>query len=933
MIKIKGACEHNLKNIDVNIPRNSISVVTGLSGSGKSSLAFDTVYAEGQRRYVESLSHYARQFLGIMKKPDVENIEGLSPAIVIEQRGFAHNPRSTVGTITEIYDYLRLLYARVGDVFCPYCDIKIQSRYKQDILKDIKKFPENIRLILLAPIISSKKGEHKKIIEKIQKGGFTKIKIDNEYYDIEEIPELDRHKKHTIQIVVDRIKNTAQNKERLSSSVELALNMGHRTVIVEEYSTQKEHLFSEHFACPECGFSLPEINPRFFSFNSPFGACPKCEGIGFTKSVEPSLIIDDEVEISRNPFIPFRNKKSEGYYNSIISSIIDEYNIPPDTKFKDLSTYHKNIFLYGTDRKINLKIKTKKARFNYETYKKVEGFISRLERVYNDTDSEGSRKKIEKFMNMDLCPSCNGARLSRAALAVRVGGINIAEFSAFSIKNALKFVHKLNLSKEKAFIAKQVFREVKNRLLFLQNVGLSYLNLDRLAYTLSGGEYQRIRLATQLGTGLTGVLYVLDEPSIGLHQKDNKKLLDTLEGLRNLGNTVLVVEHDEETIRKADYVVDMGPGAGIHGGEVVFSGNVKKLLKDKKSITAKYLRREKRVFTQKSERLESNNFIKLKGCRGHNLKNIDINIPEGRFVVVAGVSGSGKSTLINDTLYEALMKKIYKGAHFSLSHKSLEIPPDLKKVVMIDQMPIGKTPRSNPATYTGLFTHIRKIMTMTDEAKMRGYKIGRFSFNVKGGRCEICEGQGIKKIEMQFLPDVYIECEECKGARYNEETLEIKYRGKNIAQILDMTVEEALYFFENHNALKRKLKTLNDVGLSYMHLGQPATTLSGGEAQRVKLSTELSRVSSGDTLYILDEPTTGLHFDDVSKLLVVLDRLTARGNTVVVIEHNLDVIKFADYIIDLGPDGGEGGGELLYQGGLKGLKKCKKSYTSQALYK
>jgi len=756
MIKVTGACEHNLKNVNVEIPRNSLTVITGLSGSGKSSLAFDTIYAEGQRRYVESLSHYARQFLGIMKKPDVERIDGLSPAIVIEQRGYSHNPRSTVGTITEIYDYFRLFYARVGQVFCPHCDIKIKSRYKQDILKDIASLPEDKRLIIMAPVIRGKKGEHKKLFENLEKSGFLRVKINGEVYSIDEIPELDKQKKHTINVVVDRIKNTAENRDRISSSVELALKMGEGIVIIEDFETGEEILFSEHFACPECGFSLPELTPRFFSFNSPFGACPKCEGIGFTKSVEPSMIIDKDVPIGKNPFIPFKSKTSEGYYNAILNAIIKAYDIDENKKFDELSDYHKKILLYGTDKKVRFQVTAKSSKYEIDSNRKLEGFVSRLERLYNDTDSEESRKKIEKYMIMNKCEECGGARLSKEALAVRIGGKNIAQVVSLSIENTRKFITELKLTKTEMLIGKQIFREIDSRLRFLENVGLSYLTLDRLAYTLSGGEYQRIRLATQLGTGLVGVLYVLDEPSIGLHQRDNSKLLDTLDGLRDIGNTVLVVEHDEETIRKADYVIDMGPGAGIHGGEVVFSGDVKKLLKSKESITAKYLRGEKKVFTSKTERITTNEFIELINCNGNNLKNINVKIPVGKFTVITGVSGSGKSTLINDTLYPALMKKLHNSFTFALPHDELKIPQSLRKAVMIDQMPIGKTPRSNPATYTGLFTHIRELMSMTKEAKVRGYKQGRFSFNVKGGRCEICEGQGIKKIEMQFFPDVYI---------------------------------------------------------------------------------------------------------------------------------------------------------------------------------
>ncbi|MCK9224533.1 MAG: excinuclease ABC subunit UvrA [Candidatus Muirbacterium halophilum] len=932
MLSVKGAREHNLKNINVDIPRNQLTVITGLSGSGKSSLAFDTIYGEGQRRYVESLSNYARQFLGIMKKPDVDQIEGLSPAIVIEQRGYSHNPRSTVGTITEIYDYFRLFFARIGKVFCPDCDIVIESQHKQDILRQIKNMPDDKKLIVMAPLVRGKKGGHKKLFENAVKEGVLRVKVNGEIYRIDDVPELDKNKKHSIYAVVDRVKNLKDNAERLSDSVELALKMGDGLIIIEDHDSGVETLFSEHFSCSECGYSIGELSPRFFSFNSPYGACPDCEGIGFRKVLELSLMIDKDISIGKNPFLPFKSKSSQGYYNGLLNSVIKAYKVDPEKKFFELSSYEQNIFLNGTDKKIEIEINS--SKFKKDVWKRfgiVEGFAKRLERLYNDTDSDESRKKLEKFMTLQKCNSCNGARLNKSALSVRVNGLNISEIASKSIIDAKNFIDNIKLSENETIISSQIFREIKSRLFFLNNVGLGYLTLDRLAYTLSGGEYQRIRLATQLGTGLVGVLYVLDEPSIGLHQKDNQKLLSTLFGLRDMGNTVLVVEHDEDTIRKADYVVDMGPGAGKHGGEVVFSGNVKNLLKCKTSITAKYLNGIKTVDIDKGERSKEKEFIELKGASGNNLKNINIKIPTGKFTVVTGVSGSGKSTLINDTLYPILMKKFHGSFVFPLEYKEMKLPLGIKKVIMIDQMPIGRTPRSNPATYTGLFTEIRDIMTKTKEAKKRGYKAGRFSFNVKGGRCEVCEGQGIKKIEMQFLPDVYVECEECKGARYNEETLQIKYKGKNIADILNMTIEEALEFFEFHTGISRKLATLNDVGLSYMHLGQPATTLSGGEAQRVKLATELSRVSSGDTIYMLDEPTTGLHFDDVNKLLSVLDRLVARKNTVIVIEHNIDVIKFADYIIDLGLDGGEGGGNLLYQGSLKGIKKVKNSYTSEFL--
>ncbi len=928
-IVVKGAREHNLKDIDVQIPRDSLTVITGLSGSGKSSLAFDTIYAEGQRRYVESLSHYARQFLGLMQKPDIDQIDGLSPSIVIEQRGFSHNPRSTVGTITEIYDYLRLFFARVGKVYCPHCDIRIESQHKQAILRQVKDTLKDKRVIILAPLIREKKGEYKKLFEKIKKEGYLRVKVDGDYYLSEEYPELDKKKKHSIYAVVDRIKNTNDNAERLSDSVELALKMGEGLVIIEDHDTKEEILFSEHFSCSKCGYSLAEISPRFFSFNSPFGACPECEGIGFRKELDLELMVDPQITIGQNPFLPFKSKTSAGYYSGIINSIIKAYNIDPNKKFYELTEKEQNYFLYGSDRKIDIEITSSKYKEVWKRKAKAEGFATRIERLHRETDSDDSRKKLEKYMRMQLCETCGGTRLNEKARAVRINDKNIPQIAALSVEESIKFVKTVKLTTNEKLIAKQIFREISSRLLFLQNVGLGYLTLDRLAYTLSGGEYQRIRLATQLGTGLVGVLYVLDEPTIGLHQKDNQKLLKTLTGLRDLGNTVLVVEHDEDTIRQADHVIDMGPGAGIHGGEVVFSGNVKQLLKSKESLTAKYLNGKKKVHADKGDRIKKPDYIELKGCIGHNLKNIDVEIPTGNFTVITGVSGSGKSTLVNDTLYPMLKKHLLGSNVRPLRNKGIKIPDSIKKVVMIDQMPIGKTPRSNPATYTGLFTHIRQLLAKVKDAKVRGYKIGRFSFNVKGGRCEACEGQGIKKIEMQFLPDVYIECEECHGTRYNKETLEIKYKGKNIAQILDMTIEEALEFFDAHNALKRKLQTLNDVGLSYMHLGQAATTLSGGEAQRVKLSTELSRVSSGDTIYILDEPTTGLHFDDVSKLIGVLDRLVSRGNTVVVIEHNLDVIRFADHIIDLGPDGGEGGGEVLYQGNLEGIRKSKRSYTKE----
>jgi len=919
-IFVKGAREHNLKNIDVKIPRNKLVVVTGLSGSGKSSLAFDTIYAEGQRRYVESLSSYARQFLEQLQKPNVEYIEGLSPAISIEQRSAGSNPRSTVGTATEIYDYLRLLFARIGETHCYKCGKQISKQDAQQIVERILKSKQGRSVTILAPIIKGKKGEHKDIFDEIRKEGFIRARVDGEISELDQDIKLNKNEKHSIEAVVDRITVKDEAKKRLTDSVETALKVGGGSLIVSEGSTKDDILFSELYACLECGISYEELAPRMFSFNSPYGACPACSGLGNKMEIDPDLVVPDKAKPLIEGVLAWK-KGGRGiilYYRRLLRSVAEDYGFDAHTPFKDLKKEFKDIVLYGDQ-----------ARGGY-----FEGVIPNLERRFRETKSEFIKTEINKFMSESRCPKCGGERLKKESLAVTVGDKSITDITKLSIKDAVEFFDNIKLSKEKALISKEVIKEIKMRLKFMHDVGLDYLTLDRVSATLSGGEAQRIRLATQIGAGLVGVLYILDEPSIGLHQKDNSKLLDTLAALRDLGNTLIVVEHDEATIRKADYIVDLGPGAGEGGGEVVAAGTLSEILKSKKSLTARYLAGDLRIETPgKRRKAKDGKAITIIGAAEHNLKGIDVKIPLGLLVSVTGVSGSGKSTLIDEILYRALAKKLYKAKAKPGKHKTILGAENIDKVIVIDQSPIGRTPRSNPATYTGAYSPIRDLFSKLPESKIRGYKPGRFSFNVKGGRCEACTGDGIKKIEMHFLPDVYVTCEVCKGRRFSEQTLEVKYKGCSISDVLNMSVEQALDLFKNIPAIRNKLKTLHDVGLGYIRLGQSATTLSGGEAQRIKLSAELSKRATGKTLYILDEPTTGLHFADIDRLLKVLQALVDAGNTVVVIEHNLDVIKSADYIIDLGPEGGDSGGKLVASGTPEEVSKNPRSYTGEYLKK
>jgi len=931
-IIVRGAREHNLKNIHVEIPRNEFVVVTGLSGSGKSSLAFDTIYAEGQRRYVESLSAYARQFLSLMEKPDVDYIGGLSPAISIEQKASSRNPRSTVGTVTEIHDYLRLLYARTGRPHCWKCGEPIVRQTVQQIVDTVFKFPSNSKLQVLSPIIKGRKGQFKEVLKDIKKQGFVRIRIDGKLRDISEKIILHRNKKHNIDVVIDRIILGESGKDRLTESVELALKIGSGLVIINVLGSQ-EHLFSEHFACPKCEVNMEELSPRMFSFNSPYGACKTCDGLGSRMEVDPEYLVPNKKKsLIQGAIIPLGEQPRGNWYSAILKSLALYYDFKFTTPWYKLPKRAKEVLLWGTGND-KIKMEYKSKRFSGEYSGGFEGVIYNLERRYKQTTSLGIREWIEKFMSMRSCPDCDGARLRRESLAVTVGSLNIGELSKKSIKDAGEFFRSLSFNKNEGIVAKQVLKEVKDRLNFLENVGLEYLTLDRSAATLSGGEAQRIRLATQIGSHLVGVLYILDEPSIGLHQRDNKRLLATLERLKDLGNTVIVVEHDRETIEKADYILDIGPGAGENGGKIVFSGTPEKMIKSKNSITGKYLSGVREITIPQKRRLGSDKYINLSGAKGNNLQDITISFPLGRLICVTGVSGSGKSTLINETLFPILSRELHHSRKTPLSYSNIEGLLYLDKVIDIDQSPIGRTPRSNPATYTGVFTHIRDLFTKIPESKLRGYKPGRFSFNVKGGRCEACKGDGIIKIEMHFLPDVYIQCEECEGSRYNRETLEILYKGQTIADVLQMSVQEALEFFKNIPQVKRRLETLNDVGLGYIRLGQQATTLSGGEAQRIKLASELSRIGTGRTLYILDEPTTGLHFEDIRMLLQVLTRLVDKGNTVIVIEHNLDVIKTSDWIIDLGPEGGDGGGNIVGVGTPEQIVKIKQSYTGQFLKK
>ena len=929
-IILKGARQHNLKNIDVKIPRDQFVVITGLSGSGKSSLAFDTIYAEGQRRYVESLSSYARQFLGLMEKPDLDSIEGLSPAISIEQKATARNPRSTVGTVTEIHDYLRLLYAHIGAPHCWKCGDVIQKQTVQQIVDKIKKFKMGSRMHILSPIIKGKKGQHKAIIEEIKKDGFLRIRVNGEIFSINEEIKLNKNKKHSIEVVVDRLILNDSLDDRVTESIELALKIGSGTVIVN-ILPNKEYLFSEHLSCSSCDVSMEELVPRIFSFNSPYGACTQCDGLGSHMEVDPNLVVPDKNKsLIQGAIVPLGEQPRGNWYGSILKSLSKHYGFNFSTPWVKLDNNIKRILMNGTGKE---KFKMEYASSRWEgTYSGGwEGAIPNLMRRYSQTKSQGIRQWVEQFMSMRPCSDCSGMRLRKETLSVSINNKNIGQVSAMPIQVLSNFFNDLKLTKMQKKIAEQILKEVQQRLSFLVNVGLSYLTLDRSAVTLSGGEAQRIRLATQIGSQLMGVLYILDEPSIGLHPRDNNKLLKTLKSLRDIGNSILVVEHDQETIEAADYVIDIGPGAGKFGGKITFSGRPSELTKSKKSLTAQYLVGKRKIEIPSKRRSGNSKVLTLKGATGNNLKNLNVDFPLGVFVSVTGVSGSGKSTLVNGTLYPLLAKELNRSRSYPLNYESFEGGQFLDKIVDIDQKPIGRTPRSNPATYTGLFTFIRDLFSKLPESKLRGYKPGRFSFNVKGGRCESCEGDGIIKIEMNFLPDVYVTCEVCLGKRYNRETLEVKYKGKSIAEILAMPVSEALGFFDSIPSIKKKLKTLDDVGLSYINLGQQATTLSGGEAQRVKLATELSKVSTTKTLYILDEPTTGLHFEDIKMLLKVLNRLVDKGNTVIVIEHNLDVVKTADWVIDLGPEGGVNGGTIVGCGTPEELSKVNGSYTGQFL--
>jgi excinuclease ABC subunit A len=930
-IFIKGAREHNLKNIDIEIPRDKFVVITGLSGSGKSSLAFDTIYAEGQRRYVESLSAYARQFLGLMEKPDVDYIEGLSPAISIEQRSASKNPRSTVGTVTEIYDYLRLLFARIGKPYCYNCGKPIQRQTVQQIVDQVTELPQGTKIQVLAPVVRGRKGEYREIFEEAQRDGFVRVRVDGEIRDLEDEIKLEKYKKHNIEIVVDRLVIDAQISSRLTESVETALQIASGIVLIHQIDGE-ELFFSENFACIDCSISYEELAPRMFSFNSPYGACQKCNGLGTIMEIDPDLVVPDtNLSLNQGAIKPWGEER-DGWFFTQLRAVAENYSFDLNSPFKKLPPEFQKIILYGSEGKeIRMHYKRSDGKAHADFTTQYEGIVKNLERRYHQTTSQYIRTWIEGYMNIKSCPDCGGSRLRKESLSVKIKDYNIHDVTQFSIKKTTQFFNSIKLTKREEKIAHQIFKEINSRLQFLINVGLDYLTLDRSSGSLSGGEAQRIRLATQIGSQLMGVLYILDEPSIGLHQRDNKKLITTLLKLRDLGNTVIVVEHDQETIEHADFVVDLGPRAGLEGGEIIATGTPAEIKKAEHSITGQYLSGRKSIPIPQKRKKGNGNFLHLIGAAGNNLKTIDVKIPLAIFICVTGVSGSGKSTLINETLYPILLKEIYHGKKNPLKHEKLLGTEFVDKIIDIDQSPIGRTPRSNPATYTGVFTHIRDLFTQLPEAKIRGYKPGRFSFNVKGGRCEECQGDGIIKIEMHFLPDIYVTCEVCKGKRYNRETLEIKYRGKSIADVLDMTVSHALNFFKKIPRIQRKLQTLKDVGLGYIHLGQQATTLSGGEAQRVKLATELSRLSTGRTVYILDEPTTGLHFEDIKMLLTVLNRLVEKGNTVIVIEHNLDVIKTADYIIDLGPEGGDDGGTIVAKGTPEEVAQVESSYTGQFL--
>lgn len=927
-IIVKGARQHNLKNITVEIPRDKLVVITGLSGSGKSSLAFDTIYAEGQRRYVESLSAYARQFLGQMDKPDVDYIEGLSPAISIDQKTTSRNPRSTVGTVTEIYDYLRLLFARIGEPHCPKCGKLIERQTVQQIVDRVLAMPQGTRFMVMAPLVRGRKGEHAKIMDQMRKAGYVRMFVDGEVRTLDEEIKLEKNKKHTLSVVIDRLAVRDGITQRLTDSVETALKLAEGLVEINVIGGETQ-MYSENFACSDCGISLPEIEPRLFSFNNPMGACPACTGLGMNMELDKSLIIPDGSKTFAEGVIAALSTNQEAYHMKQLAAVLTHYGYSLDTVWNNLPKDMQEILWYGSgEQKFSFMYENLQGEVKKHTTP-FEGIIPLLRRRHREAFSERMRLDIESFMTSTPCPVCHGARLKPEVLSILVGGKNICEVTALTVRDAINFFETLNLTERQQFIARQILKEILARLRFLNDVGLDYLTLDRAAGTLSGGEAQRIRLATQIGSGLVGVLYILDEPSIGLHQRDNSKLLATLQHLRDLGNTLLVVEHDEETMYAADQIIDIGPGAGEHGGNVVAQGTAEEIKLVENSVTGQYLSGRKFIPVPKKRRECDGRYIEIIGAKANNLKNIDVKIPLGVFTVVTGVSGSGKSTLINDILYNALAAKLHGARLRPSEHKEIRGLENIDKIINIDQSPIGRTPRSNPATYTGVFDFIRELFSQTNEAKMRGYKPGRFSFNVKGGRCEACRGDGMNKIEMNFLPDVYVPCEFCHGARYNRDTLEVHYKGKSIAEVLDMTVTEACEFFKNLPRIARKLQVLEDVGLGYIYLGQAATTLSGGEAQRVKLATELSRRSTGKTLYILDEPTTGLHIADVHKLLDVLQRLVEAGDSVVVIEHNLDVIKTADYLIDLGPEGGDKGGTLVACGTPEELAKVKKSYTGQ----
>ncbi len=927
---VHGAREHNLKDVTVTLPRNKLICITGLSGSGKSSLAFDTIYAEGQRRYVESLSAYARQFLQMMEKPDVDSIDGLSPAISIDQKTTSRNPRSTVGTVTEIYDYLRLLYARVGRPHCPVCGRPIAGQSLESIVDQILSLPEGTRFTVNAPVVRDRKGEYKDVLEELRREGFTRVKVDGTQRELEEEIVLDKKFKHTIDVVVDRLVLKPDLRTRLWQSVETATQLAEGLVAIDLVDEGKELLFSENFACPDHGVSLPELQPRIFSFNSPHGACPRCTGLGSQQEIDPELLVPDgSVSIADGALVPWAVGNSS-FYESVINAICERYEIDPELPWDELTDEQQDLFLYGTNgEKIYVQYRNRMGR-RRSYMLAFEGIVPSLQRRYRDTDSSQQRERIEEYMSFRPCPVCKGARLKPEVLAVTVGAKSIFEFTRMSVTRSLEFLGGLDLTETEQLIGHRIIKEIRERLTFLDNVGVGYLQLDRASATLSGGEAQRLRLATQIGSQLVGVLYILDEPSIGLHQRDNARLIETLERLKELGNTVLVVEHDEQMMRAADWLVDMGPGAGEHGGHVVAEGPASEVEKNKESITGQFLS-HKRQIAVPERRGQDRDFFKVIGAAQHNLKAIDVDFPVGNFVCVTGVSGSGKSTLVNEIVYKALANRLNRLRVKPGEHERVEGIEVFDKVIEIDQKPIGRTPRSNPATYTDLFTHIRELYSLTPESKVRGYKPGRFSFNVRGGRCETCKGDGQIKIEMHFLPDVYVPCETCKGARYNRETLEVRFKGKNISEVLDMSVEEALRFFSKIPKIRRRLQTLHDVGLDYIKLGQPATTLSGGEAQRVKLASELSKVATGTTLYILDEPTTGLHFADIEKLLEVLQRLVDNGNTVLVIEHNLDVIKQADWLVDLGPEGGEAGGELIADGPPEEVARVEESFTGAFL--